>query len=103
MRGILRARRGRLRGSTPRGKRATLGRAWALRPGVIRPGHPGGTAPLITTVGDYIFMLPFGDNVQAAVAAELGMSVESVYKARSRCLEWLREAAEKLSAAYEAD
>ena len=30
----------------------------------------GGTAPLITTVGDYIFMLPFGDNVQAAVAAE---------------------------------
>ena len=30
----------------------------------------GGTAPLITTVGDYIFMLPFGDNVQAAVSAE---------------------------------
>jgi branched-chain amino acid transport system substrate-binding protein len=30
----------------------------------------GGTAPLIVTVGDYIFMLPFGDNVQAAVAAE---------------------------------
>ena len=30
----------------------------------------GGTAPLITTVGDFIFMLPFGDNVQAAVAAE---------------------------------
>jgi branched-chain amino acid transport system substrate-binding protein len=30
----------------------------------------GGTAPLITTIGDYIFMLPFGDNVQAAVAAE---------------------------------
>src|SRR5688500_6459989 len=28
----------------------------------------GGTAPLITTVGDFIFMLPFGDNVQAAVA-----------------------------------
>jgi len=30
----------------------------------------GGTAPLITTVGDYIFMVPFGDNVQAAVSAE---------------------------------
>jgi branched-chain amino acid transport system substrate-binding protein len=30
----------------------------------------GGTAPLITTIGDYIFMLPFGDNVQAAVSAE---------------------------------
>ncbi|MGI9253753.1 MAG: ABC transporter substrate-binding protein [Thermomicrobiales bacterium] len=30
----------------------------------------GGTAPIITAVGDYIFMLPFGDNVQAAVAAE---------------------------------
>ena len=29
-----------------------------------------GTAPLITEIGDYIFMLPFGDNVQAAVAAE---------------------------------
>ena len=29
-----------------------------------------GTAPVITSVGDYIFMLPFGDNVQAAVAAE---------------------------------
>jgi branched-chain amino acid transport system substrate-binding protein len=26
----------------------------------------GGTAPLITQIGDYIFMLPFGDNVQAA-------------------------------------
>ncbi|MFM9106188.1 MAG: ABC transporter substrate-binding protein [Chloroflexota bacterium] len=30
----------------------------------------GGTAPIITSIGDYIFMLPFGDNVQAAVAAE---------------------------------
>jgi branched-chain amino acid transport system substrate-binding protein len=30
----------------------------------------GGTAPLITTVGDFIFMLPFGDNVQASAAAE---------------------------------
>ena len=29
-----------------------------------------GTAPVITSIGDYIFMLPFGDNVQAAVAAE---------------------------------
>ena len=29
-----------------------------------------GTAPIITTVGDYIFMLPFGDNVQAAAGAE---------------------------------
>lgn len=30
----------------------------------------GGTAPLITQIGDYIFMLPFGDNVQAAAGAE---------------------------------
>ncbi len=30
----------------------------------------GGTAPIITEIGDFIFMLPFGDNVQAAVAAE---------------------------------
>lgn len=30
----------------------------------------GGTAPIITAIGDFIFMLPFGDNVQAAVAAE---------------------------------
>ena len=30
----------------------------------------GGTAPVITSIGDYVFMLPFGDNVQAAVAAE---------------------------------
>jgi branched-chain amino acid transport system substrate-binding protein len=30
----------------------------------------GGTAPIITSVGDFVFMLPFGDNVQAAVAAE---------------------------------
>lgn len=32
-----------------------------------------GTAPIITSIGDYIFMLPFGDNVQAAVAAEFAM------------------------------
>ena len=30
----------------------------------------GGTAPIIAQIGDYIFLLPFGDNVQAAVAAE---------------------------------
>ena len=30
----------------------------------------GATAPAIAAVGDYVFMLPFGDNVQAAVAAE---------------------------------
>jgi branched-chain amino acid transport system substrate-binding protein len=30
----------------------------------------GGTAPVITDVGDYIFMLPFGDNTQAAASAE---------------------------------
>lgn len=30
----------------------------------------GGTAPIITSIGDYVFMLPFGDNVQAAAAAE---------------------------------
>jgi len=29
-----------------------------------------GTAPIITTIGDFIFMLPFGDNVQAAAGAE---------------------------------
>jgi branched-chain amino acid transport system substrate-binding protein len=30
----------------------------------------GGTAPLIAQVGDFIYMLPFGDNVQAAAGAE---------------------------------
>jgi branched-chain amino acid transport system substrate-binding protein len=30
----------------------------------------GGTAPLITQIGDFIYMLPFGDNVQAAAGAE---------------------------------
>jgi len=30
----------------------------------------GATAPVITTTGEFIFMLPFGDNVQAAVGAE---------------------------------
>jgi branched-chain amino acid transport system substrate-binding protein len=30
----------------------------------------GGTAPLIAQIGDFIFMLPFGDNVQAAAGAE---------------------------------
>ena len=30
----------------------------------------GGTAPVITDLGDYIFMLPFGDNTQAAATAE---------------------------------
>ena len=30
----------------------------------------GGTAPVITSIGDYVFMLPFGDNVQAAAGAE---------------------------------
>jgi branched-chain amino acid transport system substrate-binding protein len=30
----------------------------------------GGTAPVIASIGDFIFMVPFGDNVQAAVAAE---------------------------------
>ncbi|MGH2549679.1 MAG: ABC transporter substrate-binding protein [Thermomicrobiales bacterium] len=30
----------------------------------------GGTAPIITSVGDYIFMVPFGDNVQASAGAE---------------------------------
>jgi len=29
-----------------------------------------GTAPVITSIGDFIFMLPFGDNVQAAVASD---------------------------------
>jgi branched-chain amino acid transport system substrate-binding protein len=30
----------------------------------------GGTAPIIAQIGDFMFMLPFGDNVQAAVEAE---------------------------------
>ena len=30
----------------------------------------GGTAPVITSLGEYIFMLPFGDNTQAAATAE---------------------------------
>jgi len=30
----------------------------------------GATAPILTQVGDYIFLVPFGDNVQAAVGAE---------------------------------
>src|SRR5215217_1872624 len=30
----------------------------------------GGTAPIITSIGDFIFMLPFGDNVQASAGAE---------------------------------
>jgi len=30
----------------------------------------GGTAPIITSIGDFIFMLPFGDNVQASEGAE---------------------------------
>ncbi len=29
-----------------------------------------GTAPIITSIGDFVFMLPFGDNVQAAAGAE---------------------------------
>ncbi|MDP9368521.1 MAG: ABC transporter substrate-binding protein [Chloroflexota bacterium] len=34
----------------------------------------GGTAPIITSIGDYIFMLPFGDNVQAAASAEFAQA-----------------------------
>lgn len=33
----------------------------------------GGTAPIITSVGDYIFMVPFGDNVQASAGAEFAV------------------------------
>jgi branched-chain amino acid transport system substrate-binding protein len=33
----------------------------------------GGTAPLIAQIGDFIYMLPFGDNVQAAAGAEFAM------------------------------
>lgn len=33
----------------------------------------GGTAPIITSVGDYIFMVPFGDNVQASAGAEFAI------------------------------
>jgi len=29
-----------------------------------------GTAPIITSIGEFVFMLPFGDNVQAAAGAE---------------------------------
>jgi RNA polymerase sigma-70 factor (ECF subfamily) len=48
-------------------------------------------------------MLAMEGHTPAAVAGACGMSVDSVYKARARCLERLRDAAEKLSAAYEAD
>jgi RNA polymerase sigma-70 factor (ECF subfamily) len=48
-------------------------------------------------------LLALGGRSPADVAAELGMNVESVYKARARCLERLREAAAQLSAAYDAD
>lgn len=30
----------------------------------------GATAPVLTQIGDYIFLVPFGDNVQAAAGAE---------------------------------
>jgi branched-chain amino acid transport system substrate-binding protein len=30
----------------------------------------GGTAPIIESIGDFVFMVPFGDNVQAAAGAE---------------------------------
>ena len=38
----------------------------------------GGTAPLIEQIGDFVFMVPFGDNVQAAAVAELAQ--EKGYK-----------------------
>jgi branched-chain amino acid transport system substrate-binding protein len=34
----------------------------------------GGTAPVIASIGDNIFMLPFGDNVQASAGAEFAAS-----------------------------
>ena len=34
----------------------------------------GGTAPVITSIGNNIFMLPFGDNVQASAGAEYAAS-----------------------------
>lgn len=34
----------------------------------------GGTAPIIAAIGDYIYMVPFGDNVQAAAGAEFAHS-----------------------------
>jgi branched-chain amino acid transport system substrate-binding protein len=46
----------------------------AVGPVAQKAGVPfvdiGGTAPVITSLGDYIFMLPFGDNTQAAATAE---------------------------------
>jgi RNA polymerase sigma-70 factor (ECF subfamily) len=48
-------------------------------------------------------LLALSGRTPADVAAELGMNVESVYKARARCLERLRESAAQLSAAYDAD
>jgi branched-chain amino acid transport system substrate-binding protein len=35
----------------------------------------GGTAPVITSIGNNIFMLPFGDNVQASAGAEYAASM----------------------------
>jgi branched-chain amino acid transport system substrate-binding protein len=34
----------------------------------------GGTAPVITSIGNNVFMLPFGDNVQASAGAEYAAS-----------------------------
>jgi branched-chain amino acid transport system substrate-binding protein len=46
----------------------------AVGPVAQKAGVPfmdiGGTAPVITSLGEYIFMLPFGDNTQAAATAE---------------------------------
>jgi branched-chain amino acid transport system substrate-binding protein len=35
----------------------------------------GGTAPVITSIGNNVFMLPFGDNVQASAGAEYAASM----------------------------
>ncbi len=52
--------------------------ALALGPIAQRAGVPfvtaGATSPLLPSqIGDYMFLEPFGDNVQAAVGAEFGM------------------------------
>ncbi len=52
--------------------------ALALGPIAQKAGIPfvtaGATSPLLPTqIGDYMFLAPFGDNVQAAVGAEFGL------------------------------
>ncbi len=47
--------------------------------------------------------LVFGQVTPAEVAADTGMSIDSVYKARQRCLEQLRSITTKLTELYEVE